>query len=357
MRRANCLWGFVVGAFALCAPTVSLAEALRHEQNRLVVAVPEESTGLPAQELVAALRGQLAEMGVEVVLSSRPFDVSSDTDSEVAQESALAFVWLGKEGEVLAIHFFESDGATLRKRRVPLRGTDAASLEEVALVVRSAVSALLERRENELSAESPSQEVAVAPRPYEEETSAEQPVSDSQQQPSFWLGLGWVGQRYAPEVSFAHGVQAVFGLRPTGANYGLGMSYQLLPAERSTTDLVSITVQRHPLEAFFSWESTTVRTPVFIGAQSGVMVDILRRTTVVSGPDLEPSPGASRASWALTARALLGIRLGPQITLQGHAGADVLVGRVIVALEDGQVLLQPHRIRPRLSALLSWNFP
>lgn len=354
--RTQCLV-LALASFASLRAFAESPKARADEQKRLVVAVPEASTGLLAEELVTALRGQLSEMGVEVVLSRRPLDVPSETSPAAAQQNALALVWLVREGEVLGVHFFESDGATLRQRRLPLHGTDAASLEEVALVVRSAVSALLERHENEQEPAPHSEHGEATPESVEETPSPKSAHPSASREALFWLGLGWVGQSYAPEVPVSHGVQVAVGARPTRGNFGLGFSYQLLPAQIAASDQVSVTLWRHPLETLIFWQAAAGDSPVFFGGEVGVMMDILRRSTVVSVPELSPNPDTTRFSWALAGRALFGVRLGRQISLRGNAGADLLAERVSVVLDDGQVLLRPHRVRPRLSALLSWNFP
>lgn len=53
------------------------------------------------------------------------------------------------------VHFYEAAGTNLRERRVPVIDLDAANIEEVAVVVRSAVSALLERSARAAAREGP----------------------------------------------------------------------------------------------------------------------------------------------------------------------------------------------------------
>lgn len=96
---------------------------------------------------------------------------------------------------------------------------------------------------------------------------------------------------------------------------------------------------------------------VFAGAQAGALFDLVRRTTQVSGTEFEPLSDALRVSFAVSLRGTLAVRLLPHIALEGQAGADVVMERVVVQIEDGAELVAPRRIRPRFSALLLWGFP
>jgi hypothetical protein len=270
---------------------------------------------------------------------------------------ALAFVWLGRVGVVVAVHFFESAGAALRQRRLALRGTDAASLEEVALVVRSAVSALLERLEDQEEPEAPVEQ-KPSPRHVVEKKFTPAPQVRTQNEPApFWLGLGWVGQSYSADLPFSHGAHLEVGYRPTRGNFGFAIGYQFLPSQTAHDGHVAVTLRRHPLEALLSWKTSDWQRWLFVGAEAGAMLDVSRRVALVSTAELESEPDATRLSWALSGRAFFGVRLGERMVLKGLGGADLLAQRVVVELGDGQALLTPHRIRPRLMALVLWNFP
>lgn len=323
-----------------------------------MVALPEASTGLPAEELVAALRAQLAELGVEVVVSSRPFEATGEIspDKEKQEDSALAFVWLGREGENLSVHFFESAGATLRQRRLPLRGTDAASLEEVAIVVRSAVGALLERGEPEQRDEEPP---APAPEPdrLDESDRVSEPERSQDDEPRlFWASLGWTGQSFAQELSFSHGAAVLLGVRPTKSHWGVGFGYTFLPAQTAARDGVSVELSRHPVEIAFRVDSSSKRASYF-GAEAGMLVDWIKRSSDTTSVEFAVTPEVTRVSWAVTGRALVGLRLSGPFSLEIQGGADWVMNRVSTELESGEGLVQPHRVRPRVLAQILWNFP
>ncbi len=327
------------------------------EERRIVVAMPEASTGLPAQELVAALRAQLSELDVAVELSSQPFEASGEvSQGDVARDSALAFVWLDREGENLSVHFFEAAGATLRQRRLPLRGTDAVSLEEVAIVVRSAVSALLEREEER---EEENEAPLPAP-PQPTRTMEEPPASVSRPAdaaPRLWVALGWSGQSYAPVLPFSHGASVFGGVRPTSGRWGIGLGYSFLPAQVSARDGISVELSRHPLEAFFRIDSGSESAAFSFGGEAGLLVDWVTRRSESTGVAFVETPDETRASWAATARAHLAVRLFARLHLEVQGGGDFVLSRVSTELEGGETLIEPRWLRPRLLVQIHWDFP
>lgn len=332
-----------------------------------MVALPEANTGLPAEGLVAALRAQLAELGVQVVVSSEPFDARETNSPErsAKEDNALAFVWLGKEGANLSVHFFESAGATLRQRRLPLRGTDAASLEEVAVVVRSAVSSLLDR-DTSLRQDTPPQQAEPRPKnppPAPLTESGHKSARGPKPAPAdevplglFWASLGFTGQAFAPELPFSPGAAALLGVRPTHGPWGLGVGYAFFPRQTAVRGPVSVELSRHPLEMILRFESSP-QTNSYVGAEAGLVVDWVTRRSASTSAEFAVTPEATRVSWAVTGRALLGMRLSKALSLEVHGGADWLGSRVSTELSDGARLVEPHRIRPRISVQAVWNFP
>jgi hypothetical protein len=312
----------------------------------VIVRISEAASPLPLERLVEALRSQLAELRVDVELRSDALASHSTQSGAV-----VAVVWLERSGEALVVRFYEPAGSNLRERTIPVSGTDAASIEEVALVVRSAVSALLERS----ASAAPSLVAPTAPTP---QLAAETPrasdaartssASPSNSQ-SFEVSGAYVLTRYARATDWQHG--AAFGIewREPQLPLAAGFAYTWLPPlETSTADLL-VTLRRHPFEAFLGVPWQAEGGPFRVEPGVALIADPITRTSSALSGELETTPTTTLWSWAASARLRVGARPLPGVWLFGAACADVLLSRYEHVTEGpgGAVLLSPLPVRPR----------
>ncbi len=331
-----------LGAVSLAkAETAGLATAgASHASGTVIVRTSDAAPPLPLERLVEALRSQLAELHVDVELRSEAA-VSATEASAV-----IAVVWLERSDDALLVRFYEPAGSSLRERSIPVSGTDAASIEEVALVVRSAVSALLERSTSEVTSPQPAPAPhAAAPMSAPRADDTEAPSS-----PSSFEGSGaYVLTRYARGTAWQHG--AAFGLewRDVRLPLAVGLTYTWLPPLQVRTVDLSMTLRRHPFEAFLGapWPMEDTRFRVEPGV--ALLADPITRASSAQSPELEATPQTTLWSWAASARLRMAYRPAPGVWLFSAACADVLLGRYEHVTEgpNGAVLLSPLPVRPR----------
>jgi hypothetical protein len=312
--------------------------------------VPEASSPLPIQRLTEALTSQLAELGVEVQTSTgRAGAPNSATALASSRRDVLAFVWIEGTPDALVIHFYEPAGTSLRERRIPVTDTDAASLEEVAVVVRSAASALLERARDQGPEQIPPprplpQLELPPPRPAPAPALALPPRSAL-----FQLSLGAVGQPYAPDLGWQGGVLLAAAWRPNRGHWLLGGAATWFPPVEYRTEQLSLELRRHPGELFVGWESRLADSPISFRAEGGLTLDaVVRRTGRVSD-SLELAPQDTRWSAGASTRLRVAWTPTPRLWLFAAGGADFVFNRFDHVLEDEAEtpVISPLRVRPR----------
>src|SRR5690606_27654973 len=123
-----------------------LAAAQASKRPSVLLMIPDSAPASPMQALQEVLVARLKELGVQVQLSASAPGLAVAGERPESPD-VLAFIWLETQPDLIVVHFYEAAGTNLRERRIPVVNLDAASIEEVAVVVRSAVSALLDRSE------------------------------------------------------------------------------------------------------------------------------------------------------------------------------------------------------------------
>jgi len=351
MLRVCCLAAAVLGGgAATAAPEKTI--------RTVVVTVPEGEPALPLQRLVEALRSQLLELGVWVQLSAGPAGGGDNEAMPQARDrDVLAFVWVERTENALTVHFYEPAGASLRERRIPVTGTDAASIEEVAVVVRSAVDALLERAAHERPA-TPEPE----PRPAPESTArvAAIPPRPDQPEPSpLQAAVAYTATRYASEVPWQHGVLMSLAWRPAATPWRVGAECSWFPSLTRRTNDLTLTLDRHPIGVFLGYELPVAGSGVTLRAEgSGIADPIVRRTSRLSA-DLNGTPPSVRWSWAVSTRLRVGWQPSTPFWVFATGGADFLLNRFDHVVQNGSEtpVLSPLRVRPHLQVGASVDFP
>lgn len=347
-------------AMGLCGPlTIGPAAAIAAP---VVIVAYDPDASLSQRRLLEALNGQLAELGLEVLASPDPAlgPEGGDTETAARDRDVLAFVWVEQTPDALVVHFYEPAGASLRERRIPVTGTDAASLEEIAIVVRSAASALLERARTAAEAPpvpSPSEAPPLAPGERPPPTPAPPPVPRATARSGpVGLSLGYIGSRYSADWPWTHGARAAMGWHSARSRWRLGIAYTSFPTAEQRAESATFSLARHPVEVFLGPSLPLGRSNWRLQPDGGIGADSLRRRTLRVNEALEPTPDTTRWSWFATTRLALAWEPAPPLTLFAAGGADYLLNRV-EQVADSRVLVAPLRVRPRLELGLSLAWP
>lgn len=360
---AACLVGLLISTSGWC----------KEAPDRVVrVMVQSSAHSLPKSELIDALESQLGELDVEALVSSGsdgtvgPGFAGSRKQGRRAESegsrSVLAFVFIESTDGAITVHFYEPAGSSFRERRIPVSGTNTASIEEVALVVRSAVKALLERQPS-----APPQSVAAAkpPPPLDETVAPPEPAASGPEataQAAFVeLGLGYTTMPFAREASWQHGIALELSYHASSW-WQAGLSYAWLPALTQRADGLEVNLERHPLQLFGGVEQE-VGHDFFLDAHVGLFVDPISRTTRSDSQQLDPAPRTVRVSSGLLCG--VGVAWEPLFPLRliGSVQGEFLLNRfdfvVAEADSDGtqRALLSPWPVRPRLTIGAALSLP
>lgn len=315
----------------------------------VVVMAPDRTSPLPSQQLTEALSSQLGELGVRVQLSTGPAAVPS---VGTADRNVLAFVWIEGNAEALVVHFYEPAGTSLRERRIPVNGTDVASIEEVAVVVGSAARALLERAHSAASR-------AETPPPPVVEAKPEPVAPPAPPRPSpMDLALGYTTTAYAKRRPWQHGVTGAVALRPTRAQWLVGLAYTWLPAIEHASSDVAITLARHPTEVFVGYDVPLVERQFGMRVEGSLLADPIVRSTRIGAAELDATANSTRWSWAVSSRAQLFWTFQPGWGLFAGGGADFVLSRFEQVIDgEEKALLSPFPVRPRVHLGLMAKIP
>jgi hypothetical protein len=313
----------------------------------VIVRVSEAASPLPLERLLEALRSQLAELRVDVELRSDALAGQGTQSGAV-----VAVVWLERAGERLVVRFYEPAGSSLRERTIPVSGTDAASIEEVALVVRSAVSALLEHSASaatsSFAAPAPTPKLAAPAETSHASNRAPSGTPPTSAQ-SLELSGAYVLTRYAHESDWQHGAALGLEWREPQLPLVAGLGYTWLPPLETRSEDLLVTLRRHPFEAFFALPWQTEGGPFRIEPGAALVADAITRTSSALSAEVETTPTSTLWSWAASARLRVGFRPTSGVWLFAAGCADVLLSRHEHVTEgpNGAVFLSPLPVRPR----------
>lgn len=272
------------------------------------------------------------------------------------------------------VHFYEAAGTNLRERRVPVIDLDAANIEEVAVVVRSAVSALLERSARAAAREGPVDRRVVereALEQVEEQVEDEprrdldepldSPVPDhhdARRRPVH-LSLGYVVQDYAPQTPWNHGIALRLAWQGLNDSWSLAASYTWFPPLAYRTDAVALTVVRHPAEVSVARDVSIQQSWLLLRPELALGADYVVRTTTASTPGLAATAEQGRWSWSASGRVTVVVSLSPVWHVFATGGVDYLLNRFAhaVAGESVDAVIAPRRLRPRFSCGVGLAFP
>jgi hypothetical protein len=293
--------------------------------------------------LAEVLKSQLAEVGVGVEVRVQAHAPSSVLDDSA--RNVIAMVWIERSHDALVIHFYEPAGSSLKERYIPVSGDDATSIEEIAVVVRSAVSALRERTRAPARVRTPEPESKPAPpAPAPPTMPKVRPASSSVQ-----LSIAYLLTHYASGTDWDHGPSLAATWHAGRLPLAAGLGYAWLPEVRRTTDDLTVTLERHPLEAFVATSVTLSDGRLRLEPQLGVVLDPITRTTTQASDAVEVTPSTTRWSWAASTKFCVSYSPLPRFWVFGSGGADTLLNRFENVVQGGdteRTVLSPLRVRP-----------
>jgi hypothetical protein len=131
---------------------IVLSPASAFAKPRVLFLEAAVASGSEIEPVIEVTRDQLTELGVELGVAPRPSDarlsvITSHAQTAAVASAAIAVVWLDTQRSATTIYFYEPKAPRLLTRKLTVSRSSAAAAEEVALILRSAISAVLEGEE------------------------------------------------------------------------------------------------------------------------------------------------------------------------------------------------------------------
>jgi hypothetical protein len=350
--------------------------------------------------LEVALRAQTSDLPVDVVTleDSTTRDLQGQTDfvlCKLRAHGADGAFWVdvSADGEIL-LAFLEPDGSKVLVRRLS-QAASAAGLEEVAIVTRSTIQALLAGKTIGMQAASaeydPSVEVLVVP-PTQPATlnaipGVESPVpesfrerplvahvlqppqSDRVAQPmgpvhastpphAARVAAGYVGSGFSPELAWTHGAAVTARWLPR-KHVSVGAGGSLFRAREVAAGPTRLRLTRGTAEIFVGFEGAV--SDFRYGLDLVGLVDYTARSTVDTSGSLEPTDSAGHVSPGFSPRGRLAFSPWPSTALEVGGGLDILIDPPHYGTEGSGPssripVLTSDALRPRFEAGLAQSF-
>ncbi|MBI5537179.1 MAG: hypothetical protein HY898_30945 [Deltaproteobacteria bacterium] len=362
-RRAAAFAWLAIALFALVGPATGQTPV---SAKRAIVILSPAQTPVPTEPLIAAIRAQLGDVPVRVeveTIAEIPSEMRARIDlaaTAAARHQAVGAFWLEVDatGDYL-LFLVEPDGSRSLVRRVRRQpAAEAAAIEELAVISRSSVTALLDGRRIGMEGAAASQSASASAAPVGSTPPAVPPPvvakpSASAQRPSLWLGVGYVGSTYSSQVPWQQGMVLSVRYSPS-RSWHMGFAYAFLPASQVDTDRVSMRLARHPFElnaGYGVWAG-----PLQAGLELAAILDQTDRSVVVTtSSTLVPEPDQSHWSVGISPRGRLVWRASQQAQLFTSIGADVFFHRVEYVIESAgnENVTTPRAVRGRVEAGLA----
>jgi hypothetical protein len=345
MPRWSLRWLLLVLGLLLASlvPRAALAA------SRVVLVLAERGSPTESLEaqLLGALRGQLRELDVEVIVvqaAQEPLAVAAHRAKQIAaREHALGVTWLELPPGRISVFLYDASGH-LYSREVEPEGSLASHSEAIAIILRSAIAAMVEgeavgMNEIELPPPSPPPPAPAPPARHERGSDVRYVRA----------GPSYVGTLFAKNAGWQHGAGLALSIRPTRAPWFFGVDYTQFAATELAGGGTRIRLQRHPGEVFAGLElSVSALTFNVLGA---VSADYVRRTTTQVSEGWTATPASGRWLWAASTRLGLTLPVSRRVFAVLTVGADFLLNpftHVIAPTPASSELMgSPLRARPR----------
>ncbi len=345
--------------------------------------------------VLAAIRAELVDLdvAVRIISATGPPDVRARMERVAGEKSAggrtLGALWLDLATPDLLLFIANADGTRVLIRRIRVvKGAEGAAIEEMGIVVRSTVSALLEGRaigmEGAASTPTPLPQPAAQPapppsvlpgasaseatppvaRPVPDATFAPRPAAPSARSvgapplaptrsEAASLGrlrasIDYVGTVFTSPGSWQSGL--LLGARYVTSFRGyVGAGYTLFPTAAVTgADGVVLGLQERPIDAVLGYERLVVPR-VRLGGEVVLVADVATRSSQAVPSGFHSTPDATRALWAASPRLRGELRAFAGMWVGAGVGADVGLGNfAYVVSPDTGAVVRPLPVRPRV---------
>jgi hypothetical protein len=336
----------------LCVAGVSFAQTPAQKRVVLVVGAGDEAR---ARIVMDAIRAQLGDLPVALVVTEGepPKDLRDRLDFAAAackKHDAVGafFIELERPDDML-LYLIEPAATRALVRRVKRPDSDAAGVEELSLIVRSTVSALMEGREIGME-EGP--ELAPKPPPPKPPPPKPPPPKPPPPKPAVRtstarLAAHYAGEAFAPESPWLSGLGVELGWSPDSLLF-FGVGYIAMPAAEASNDTASIRVTRYPLRAYVGYEVPVDR--FRLAGQLGFIAEYSRRATTQTSGQFLATADSDQFVFAVAPRAMGRFEVTDHALIWVGVGLDVFLNNSEYVVEvngKDEPLLSPYRARAR----------
>jgi hypothetical protein len=338
-------------AFALVLARPRLAHAASTRVVMLMAAADTAEGALDIQ-IRAALEGQLRELAVELVAVASeqlPLSTTARRAPKIASAAgAFGVIWLERKPRGVRIYLYDASGQHLYVRDAESGGSEASVAEEVAIVLRSAIGALLEGNMTGMT----EVQLPPTPRAITQSPPSELPQPATPEMPSLRLGAAYVGTLFFRNAAFQHGVAGAIAVGFPQTPFFAGLGYTYFPALTVSNGGTASQVRRHPIDGFAGAELRF--NPLYVTAEAAFIGDAVVRTTEITAPGLTATPPTTRWIWALSTRLSCAFPLRSRLRLKLGVGAEFLLNRYDQVIDGPSVhpdvAASPLLARPRVEA-------
>ncbi len=309
-------------------PLVGAPPQAETQPRQRTVLVLRSAQPLPFSEaeLLTALGAQLRELEVEVT-------TEEGSPSDSGERHTLAMLYIELSQQSLVLHLFQPEGTHLRARQIPFETSNVALLEQIASVVRSAMSALLEDKQ---AAPAPKPRTAPSPAapptlgtaapepPPKPALTVERDVSSNQATLSLGaLGVGTYVFENRP-FEFGLGIEARVAFFPSCRF--LSATLHLLPNTEREFEELRLEVARTPLTLVVGQGLATG--PVSLEVAVGFLAERLERRIQGESTETDLSAPATHYHLGPVVRTELGWAASDALRFFGGAQVDLLMNPV-----------------------------
>jgi hypothetical protein len=301
------------------------------------------------------LRDQLQELAVHLFVESaaRSLDLVQQVGrarGEAKQHGARGTVWFDESPpDKLSIYVYDAKHGTFAQRVLHTPVIEAGAAEMLAVVVRSAIDALLTGEEVRM-------ELMLVPNAVPEQPPVlEQPVP-RRNRLHVRFGVAYGGTSFAPGT-WQNGGDFFVQLRPLKALY-FGAAYTIFPTLTLEAFGAEALIVRHPVELALGLQGELF--PRFdLAIEAAGLLDAVQRTTVLRDPQLTALPRDTRLRWGVSPRARAWWSVVGPLRAFAAGGADVLFADFdyVINTPGGQGRIVQRAIRPRVEAGIAVELP
>lgn len=370
--RAGVIWTVTTGqaADSFCRRLVSRllllavimldARWANAAETRVILLVSEGSAAGLQTQIRPALEGQLQELNVRVIERENMTPALATSARQAPQiaaaGSALGVVWLDERAPGVVVYFYDAVGHHLYARQVDASGSPTSMAEEIAIVLRSAIGAVLDGNVIAMT------EVPIPPakelgEPVKPAPRAPPPARDGERRAQLRLGGSYVGTVFSRAAPFQHGAHAALALSFPSSPWYVGMGYTYFPALHLVGRGVRLQLDRHPGELVGGVELRVAS--AYVTVEGAVIGDRLVRSATSDNAEVVTTSPSARWLWAISTR--LGGSLGvtERVRLRANVGIELLLNRFDQVIADAAgnttALSAPLLPRPRFELGLTFT--